>query len=47
VLAAGPGGRIVVSDDPAARSEPAARLRLAHVLTDAGFLLSRYVRASG
>jgi riboflavin biosynthesis pyrimidine reductase len=47
VLAAGPGGRIVVSADPAPRSQPAARLSLAHVLTDAGFLLSRYIRASG
>jgi riboflavin biosynthesis pyrimidine reductase len=47
VLAAGPGGRIVVSADPAPRSQPAARLSLAHVLTDVGFLLSRYIRASG
>jgi riboflavin biosynthesis pyrimidine reductase len=47
VLAAGPGGRIVVSADPAPRSQPTARLSLAHVLTDAGFLLSRYIRASG
>jgi riboflavin biosynthesis pyrimidine reductase len=44
VLAAGPAGRIVTSRGGAAQSVPAARFSLAHVLTDAGFLLSRYVR---
>jgi riboflavin biosynthesis pyrimidine reductase len=45
-LAAGPGGRIVTSpaSGSGSGSGPVTTMELAHVLTDAGFLLSRYVR---
>jgi riboflavin biosynthesis pyrimidine reductase len=44
VVAAGSAGRIVAASQPADQHLPALRMELAHVLTDAGFLLSRYVR---
>jgi riboflavin biosynthesis pyrimidine reductase len=47
VLAAGSAGRIVASRRRAPGSEPATRLRLAHVLADADFLFSRYIRSAG
>jgi riboflavin biosynthesis pyrimidine reductase len=43
LLAGGPAGRIVTSSDEQA---PATPLRLAHVLADNGFLLSRYLRCA-
>jgi riboflavin biosynthesis pyrimidine reductase len=48
VLAAGRASRIVVSPEgPAANGkDPVVSLDLTHVLTDAGFLLSRYVRTA-
>jgi riboflavin biosynthesis pyrimidine reductase len=49
VLAAGQASRIAVSaasDPDSDGSGPALSLELAHVLTDAGFLLSRYVRTA-
>jgi riboflavin biosynthesis pyrimidine reductase len=46
VLAAGSAGRIVASGHRAADSGPAATLRLAHVLADADFLFSRYIRSA-
>lgn len=46
VVAAGSASRIVASSRPADRPAAATRLSLAHVLTDAGFLLARYVRAT-
>jgi riboflavin biosynthesis pyrimidine reductase len=46
-LAAGPGGRIVTSPARGSSPEYVTRLELAHVLTDAGFLLNRYVRPPG
>ncbi len=44
VLAAGTASRIVASDPAADRPDAVTGLVLAHVLTDAGFLLSRYVK---
>lgn len=44
VLAAGSASRILTSSGPSEHEAPAVRLELLHVLTDAGFLLSRYVR---
>jgi riboflavin biosynthesis pyrimidine reductase len=44
VIAAGPADRIVVTRDGPGHPAAALPLELAHVLTDAGFLLSRYVR---
>jgi riboflavin biosynthesis pyrimidine reductase len=44
LLAAGSASRILASSGPPEHPAPAVRLELAHVLTDAGFLLSRYVR---
>jgi riboflavin biosynthesis pyrimidine reductase len=44
VLVGGTASRIVASDPAADRPDAATGLVLAHVLTDAGFLLSRYVK---
>jgi riboflavin biosynthesis pyrimidine reductase len=44
VLAGGSASRIVAGDPAAGRQDPATGLVLAHVLTDAGFLLSRYLK---
>jgi riboflavin biosynthesis pyrimidine reductase len=44
VLAGGPACRILASSGHQEHPAAAVRLELAHVLTDAGFLLSRYVR---
>jgi riboflavin biosynthesis pyrimidine reductase len=44
LLAGGSAGRIVVARDPDGAPAAAQPLNLAHVLTDAGFLLARYVR---
>jgi riboflavin biosynthesis pyrimidine reductase len=44
VLAAGSASRILDSSGHPERPAAAVRLELAHVLTDAGFLLSRYLR---
>jgi riboflavin biosynthesis pyrimidine reductase len=46
ILAAGTASRIVVADAAAARPGQPAGLVLADVLTDAGFLLARYVRGT-
>jgi riboflavin biosynthesis pyrimidine reductase len=47
VLAGGGANRIVTSHHRDDRPAPAARLSLAHVLADSGFLFSRYIRAAG
>ena len=47
VIAAGRASRIVADADPAGPAAAGLKLDLAHVLTDAGFLLSRYVRPAG
>ena len=44
VVTAGPANRIVAAADTPGHPAAALPLDLAHVLTDAGFLLSRYVR---
>ena len=44
VIAAGSAGRIVAGSQSADQPASALRMDLAHVLTDAGSLLSRYVR---
>jgi riboflavin biosynthesis pyrimidine reductase len=46
ILAAGTASRIVAGDPDPDRPGPATDLVLAHVLTDAGFLLSRYVKGT-
>jgi riboflavin biosynthesis pyrimidine reductase len=46
VLAGGPAGRIVVGPPDPDHRDTSAGLVLAHVLTDAGFLLSRYVKGT-
>jgi riboflavin biosynthesis pyrimidine reductase len=47
VIAAGRASRIVADADPAGPAGTGLKLDLAHVLADAGFLLSRYVRPAG
>lgn len=47
VVAAGSASRILTSAAHPEHPAAALRLELAHVLTDAGFLLSRYVRPAG
>jgi riboflavin biosynthesis pyrimidine reductase len=44
VIAAGRASRIVADADPAGHPAAGLKLDLVHVLADAGFLLSRYVR---
>jgi riboflavin biosynthesis pyrimidine reductase len=44
VIAAGRASRIVAGADPAGHPAAGLKLDLVHVLADAGFLLSRYVR---
>jgi riboflavin biosynthesis pyrimidine reductase len=46
VLALGTASRIVVGDQTAGQAGQPAGLGLAHVLTDAGFLLCRYVKGT-
>jgi riboflavin biosynthesis pyrimidine reductase len=46
ILAAGTASRIAAGDPAPDRPDPATGLVLAHVLTDAGFLLSRYVKGT-
>jgi len=47
LIAAGSASRIVNAAQQAGHQAHVLRLELAHVLTDAGFLLSRYVRPPG
>jgi riboflavin biosynthesis pyrimidine reductase len=44
VLAGGPGGRVLASGPPGQLPGAPERLRLAHVLTDNGYLFCRYLR---
>jgi hypothetical protein len=44
VITISPVGRITAATDARAPGAPAVPMDLAHVLTDAGFLLCRYMR---